>query len=198
MQLYIKNVAGESRHTTTTPPALGCILTVMAATPLTIRSDTTIGDLKTLIPLSSSSVVDDSIDPQSVRLIHAGRHLSSPSATLSSLSIPQGSTLHIALPLLGGNDDAKDAQSSGPAAPAATPSKPKAPTSRKPRCGFKACKEKVQPIVGDCGFCKKCFCAKHRMLESHSCEGLEDCKDEARERNREQLERERTRPLQAL
>ena len=63
---------------------------------------------------------------------------------------------------------------------------------KKIRCHFKDCKEKAQPIVGECGFCNERYCGKHRLLESHECSGLEDCKDEARERNKERLEGERT------
>ncbi|PGH07499.1 hypothetical protein GX51_01800 [Blastomyces parvus] len=66
-----------------------------------------------------------------------------------------------------------------------------APT-RKPRCNFKDCKELAQRIVGDCGFCNGHFCGKHRMLESHACSGLEDCKKESHERNAERLNAERT------
>jgi predicted nucleic acid binding AN1-type Zn finger protein len=64
--------------------------------------------------------------------------------------------------------------------------------ARKPRCTFKDCKEFAQRIVGDCGFCDGHFCGKHRMLESHNCTGLEDCKKESHERNAERLNAERT------
>ncbi|KJF60453.1 uncharacterized protein CIMG_12978 [Coccidioides immitis RS] len=64
--------------------------------------------------------------------------------------------------------------------------------SRKPRCTFKDCKDFAQRIVGDCSFCKGHFCSKHRMLESHSCSGLEDCKKESHARNAERLNAERT------
>ena len=63
---------------------------------------------------------------------------------------------------------------------------------------MKDCKDKVQPIVGDCGFCSKKYCAKHRMLEDHDCSGLEDCKKESRERNTYKLESERTVANQGL
>lgn len=36
------------------------------------------------------------------------------------------------------------------------------------------------------------------MLEDHKCTGLEDCKKEGRERNKEQLERERTVVLRGI
>ncbi|OGE56247.1 hypothetical protein PENARI_c003G10722 [Penicillium arizonense] len=63
---------------------------------------------------------------------------------------------------------------------------------RKPRCNFKECKEAAQRIVGDCSFCAGHFCSKHRMLEAHSCSGLEDCKKESHARNADKLNSERT------
>ncbi|KAG0154969.1 hypothetical protein PDIDSM_542 [Penicillium digitatum] len=63
---------------------------------------------------------------------------------------------------------------------------------RKPRCNFKECKEAAQRIVGDCSFCTGHFCSKHRMLEAHSCTGLEDCKKESHARNADKLNSERT------
>ena len=61
-----------------------------------------------------------------------------------------------------------------------------------PRCGAVGCNGLAQRIVGECGFCGGTFCAKHRLLESHSCEGLDDARKESKDRNREKLEGERT------
>lgn len=63
---------------------------------------------------------------------------------------------------------------------------------KKIRCSFKDCKDAAQRIVGDCGFCGGHHCSKHRMLEDHKCEGLEDCKKESHERNADKLNSERT------
>lgn len=43
----------------------------------------------------------------------------------------------------------------------------------KPRCDLANCKIPAH-MAGDCGFCNKHFCGKHRLLEDHKCEGLED------------------------
>jgi predicted nucleic acid binding AN1-type Zn finger protein len=69
--------------------------------------------------------------------------------------------------------------------------------SRKPTCDYKKettdkCNQQVQRIVGDCGFCGGHFCSKHRLLESHSCPNLEDCKKESYEQNASKLIAERT------
>ncbi len=45
---------------------------------------------------------------------------------------------------------------------------------KKIRCNYKDCKEGAQRIIGDCGFCNGHFCGKHRLLEDHKCDGLED------------------------
>ena len=45
---------------------------------------------------------------------------------------------------------------------------------RKIKCSFKECKDAAQRIVGDCAFCSGHYCGKHRLLEDHKCEGLED------------------------
>lgn len=102
-----------------------------------------------------------------LRIVHGGKVLSSLTELLSSCNVVQDSTVHLALPIRGG-------------------------APKKARCTFKDCKEPAQRIVGDCGFCPGHFCGKHRMLESHQCAGLEDCKAQDKERNKEKLESERT------
>lgn len=99
--------------------------------------------------------------------MYAGKHLSSPSSTLSDYSIMRESTIHLALPVRGG-------------------------APKKTRCNYKDCKDAAQRIVGDCTFCQGHFCGKHRMLEDHACAGLQNCKEEEKQRNRERLEKERT------
>lgn len=132
-----------------------------AAFPLEIPESTSIATLSSLLAIRTN------LPPQDLRLVYAGRHLSSPSSTLMDYSISRESTLHLALPLRGG-------------------------APKKIRCQFKECKDAAQRIVGDCSFCGGHYCGKHRMLESHACTKLEDCKTEEKERNRERLERERT------
>ena len=92
---------------------------------------------------------------------------------------------------------------SGTSTPTPTPSvsstssTPK-PKSNRPRCGKQGCKAPAQPIVGDCGFCAKRFCGKHRMLEAHNCEGLDDARQADKDRNAAKLEGERTVMLRGL
>lgn len=132
-----------------------------AAFALQIPESTSIATLSSLLAVRTN------LPTQDLRLVYAGKHLSSSSSTLSDYGITRESTLHLALPLKGG-------------------------APKKIRCQFKECKEAAQRIVGDCSFCGGHYCGKHRMLESHACSKLEDCKMEEKERNRERLERERT------
>jgi len=132
--------------------------------PFTLPTTTTISTLRSLLALRTNLPQND------IRLVQGGKHLSA-STTLSTL--PKDSTLHLSLPLRGG-------------------------MAKKPTCDYKKdspadkCKEKIQPIIGDCGFCFGHFCSKHRLLESHNCPNLEDCKKESHERNADKLNSERT------
>ncbi|KAF2444396.1 hypothetical protein P171DRAFT_31955 [Karstenula rhodostoma CBS 690.94] len=144
MQIFVKNVSGTS------------------TIPLTLPSSTSISTLSTLLALRHNLPETD------LRLVHAGKHLTAPRETLSSLALPPNTVLHMALPLRGGMPP------------------------KKIRCSFKECKDAAQRIVGDCGFCSGHFCGKHRLLEDHKCEGLEDCKKESHERNATKLNSERT------
>ncbi|MCJ1294478.1 hypothetical protein MMC34_006036 [Xylographa carneopallida] len=131
---------------------------------LTLPPTTTIATLRQLLSLRTS------LPPSNLRLLHAGRHLTTTTAdpTLVSLNILPNSTLELTAPVRGGMPP------------------------KKMRCTFKDCKDAAQRIVGDCGFCSGHFCGKHRMLEDHKCSGLEDCKKESHERNAMKLESERT------
>ncbi|TKA72886.1 hypothetical protein B0A49_08142 [Cryomyces minteri] len=131
-------------------------------TTLALPPSTTIATTKSLIALRTN------LPPSDLRLVFAGKHLTAGDATLADYAIGKESTLHLALPLRGGMPP------------------------KKMRCSYKDCKDAAQRIVGDCGFCQGHFCGKHRLLESHSCEGLEDCKKESHARNADKLNAERT------
>lgn len=114
-----------------------------------------------------------SLPESDLRLVYAGKHLTS-SNTLSDYNIHRESTLHLAAPIRGGMPP------------------------KKVRCSFKECKEGAQRIIGDCGFCQGHFCGKHRLLEDHKCDGLEDCKKESHDRNAAQLNAERTQVIKGI
>jgi len=150
MQIFVKNVAGDT-------------------VPMTVPQNLTIQNLTTLLSIRTA------LPESQLRLIYAGKHLSSsPSSTLADCHVQRDSTIHLALPLRGGMPP------------------------KKIRCTFKDCKEGAQRIVGDCGFCNGHFCGKHRLLEDHKCTGLEDCKKESHDRNAAQLNSERTTVIRGI
>jgi predicted nucleic acid binding AN1-type Zn finger protein len=132
-----------------------------------------------------------------------------PSSTVGELKLEESSTLQLSSPTRSSTPVEQTAPSSqeqqtSSQQPAvikpstsgtATPTKRK---SNKPRCSKEGCRATAQPIVGDCGFCQKRFCGKHRMLESHNCEGLEDARRADKDRNAAKLEGERTVMLRGL
>lgn len=63
---------------------------------------------------------------------------------------------------------------------------------RKNICHMIDCKDHIAKFIGDCDFCKGQFCSKHRLMESHDCQGLSDCKDLMHKRNADKLNKEQT------
>lgn len=141
MQIFVKNVSGESKYLSLAHPKQP--LTYSPAFPITVPQDLSIANLTTLLSIRTSLPESD------LRLVYAGKHLSS-SSTLAEYNINKEATLHLAVPLRGGMPP------------------------KKIRCTYKDCKEGAQRIIGDCGFCQGHFCGKHRLLEDHKCDGLED------------------------
>lgn len=186
--------------------------------PLNVRPSNTVSDVLDFLSASTSL-------PADVRLLHSGHHLL-PSSTVAELALQPATTLHLLSPLRGGTASTEDSASatdmtatlpsveahpqpatttsSGTATPTSTAtstaSTPVHTTrkSNKPRCSHPPCKAFAQPIVGDCGFCQKRFCGKHRMLESHACEGLEEAKQADKDRNTNKLQSERTVMLRGI
>ena len=55
--------------------------------------------------------------------------------------------------------------------------------SKNTKCNYGDCKKHVAHIIGDCVYCVKKFCVKHRLPESHNCHNIELCKRIANDRN---------------
>ncbi|KAI9666444.1 MAG: hypothetical protein M1821_004380 [Bathelium mastoideum] len=161
----ISSISSRSSATSETEDTMQIFVKDIAGQtfPLSIPSNTTIATLKSLLALRTNLPQAD------LRLVYAGKHLASTSSTLAEHHISPSATLHLALPVRGGMAPPK-----------------------KIRCSFKDCRDQAQRIVGDCGFCSGHYCGRHRLLEDHRCEGLEDCKKESHERNADKLNAERT------
>ena len=185
-----------------------------------LSSDTSISNIPLGIPLkvSPTHTIANVLEflsasttlPTGSQLVFGGKQLD-PSTTVSDLKLEESATLNLFTPsprnsqepepsdmttnTLATSDShqASSATTSGTSTPTSTKRK-----SNKPRCTKEGCKAPAQPIVGDCGFCQKRFCGKHRMLESHNCSGLEDARRADKDRNTAKLEHERTAILRGL
>ncbi|KDQ60718.1 hypothetical protein JAAARDRAFT_31692 [Jaapia argillacea MUCL 33604] len=65
----------------------------------------------------------------------------------------------------------------------------------KKRCQFtgeERCNSAALRIVGSCPHCRSDFCGSHRLPEYHNCTNLQDCRQQAFDRNKAKLESERT------
>ena len=173
-------------------------VTKFLAFPMNVPANASIYNLTTLLSVRTSLPESD------LRLVYAGKHLSS-SSTLADYNINREATLHLAMPLRGGMPP------------------------KKIRCTYKDCKQGAQRVIGDCGFCNGHYCGTHRLLEDHKCDGLEDvsspidtlkepewwlvgldeelwanvcndvqCKKESHDRNAAQLNAERTHVIKGI
>ncbi|CCD25379.1 Tmc1p NDAI_0F00600 [Naumovozyma dairenensis CBS 421] len=59
-------------------------------------------------------------------------------------------------------------------------------------CYYGDCISPIAKFIGECKFCDRQFCSRHRLLETHSCEGLVSCKEEMHKKNADKLSAERT------
>lgn len=177
----------------------------LAAIKLNVRPVHTVSNVLEFLSASTNL-------PAHVQLMLDGQPLD-PSTTVGELKLEESSTLKLSAPSRSttptepsqpqpsSTEMTTSAPPSASASSTPTPSGAATPTKRKsnkPRCSKDGCKAPAQPIVGDCGFCQKRFCGKHRMLESHNCEGLEDARRADKDRNTAKLEGERTVMLRGL
>ncbi|CAH6721301.1 AN1-type zinc finger protein Tmc1p [[Candida] jaroonii] len=62
----------------------------------------------------------------------------------------------------------------------------------KKKCYFKNCNVNYLKLVGDCQYCQGKYCHKHRLLENHDCNYLNQYKLLEHQKNAIKLENERT------
>jgi hypothetical protein len=194
MAIQVTIGGGKSEYLITTSTTFHITNEMHLAIKLNVRPVHTVSNVLEFLSASTSL-------PTDARLTLDGQPLD-PSKTVGELKLEESSTLELSPPI---RSTTPTEQSSGmtttkpaisaPSSGTATPTKKK---SNKPRCSKDGCKTFAQPIVGDCGFCQKRFCGKHRMLESHNCSGLDDARQADKDRNAAKLEGERTVMLRGL
>lgn len=145
IQIFVKTVSGDSKS----PQIHTATENLNSQTNSFPAVAMTVPSSLTIQNLLTLMSVRTSLPENDLRLVFAGKHLL-PSSTLAECNIQKESTMHLAVPLRGGMPP------------------------KKIRCTYKDCKEGAQRIIGDCGFCKGHYCGKHRLLEDHKCDGLED------------------------
>lgn len=168
MQIFVKTVSGDSKPSHCPLLSLSSLIPLIpsSTSPSSPPSTSTLElelELTASVPAIPLTVPQDtsiqtlttllsvrtSRPEADLRLVYAGKHLTR-SHTLADYHIQRESTLHLAIPLCGGMPP------------------------KRIRCTHKDCKEGAQRIIGDCGFCNGHYCGKHRLLEDHKCDGLED------------------------
>ncbi|VVT56374.1 uncharacterized protein SAPINGB_P005018 [Magnusiomyces paraingens] len=153
---------------------------------LNVEPSKTIADVKSLL-----AAHDTSIQVDSVVLIYAGKPLDD-AKTLADYAIQNESTLHFSTGRSTTLPETSSSSSSSSNATTTTTTKPSPSKKSKKRCSAKNCISAPLRYVGDCQFCNGHFCSKHRLLEQHSCVGLQNCKQQLHERNAVKLQSEQT------
>lgn len=155
---------------------------------ITIPDNSTVEDLRN----SAKVACPDSAKlPAEFKLIYNGEKLAPYYKSLQSFNMCTDDNITVILMNNGPDSPTLASPVLKKTAAASVASSPKKKV-KKNKCSFKACNLAPLRMVGDCGHCKGKFCAKHRLLEDHLCQGLQFCKDSAHERNAMKLQSEST------
>ncbi len=111
------------------------------------------------------------------------------SGTLSAN--PLSTTTSTSTPSTNNDTTTTTAKESSPQPSSNKVTKPITKKKSKKLCHYKSCTN-PHSIIGDCTFCFKKFCTRHRLLEAHDCEHYRDVKNDYHERNAKQLHSQQT------
>lgn len=153
---------------------------------VTIPDNSTVEDLRNAAKVGCPTSVKLPLD---FKLIYNGVKLTPYYKSLSTLNVvPENNSVTVILMSEGFDTPLASPQLSPVEKVDVAPRK----KVKKNRCSFKTCSATPLRMVGDCGQCHGKFCAKHRLLEDHTCSGLQLCKESAHERNAMKLQNEST------
>lgn len=116
-----------------------------------------------------------------------------PSNTLSTTSSNDKSTTQPRTTNVAKPQESTTTSRSKESSPTPSINKVSKPIKKKSKklCHFKNCSS-PHSIIGDCSFCFKKFCTRHRLLEAHDCEHYREVKNDYHERNAKQLQSQQT------
>lgn len=165
----------------------------------TVSYSVTIPDNSTVEDLRNSAIVacpETTTLPSDFKIIYKGEKLAPYYRSLDSFNIVPGSEETTVILMNNGTETpvCGSPVSSPSLEPVATVKVERMPkkSKKKSKCSFKNCSAAPLRMVGDCSHCNGKFCAKHRLLEDHMCQGLQSCKESAHEKNAMKLESEKT------
>lgn len=169
-------------------------MTTEIAFSVTIPDNSTVEDLR-----NSAKVASPSTLPGDFKLIRNGEKLAPFYRKLEEFNIKPDQSDNIVILMSEGADvtveeDKKSglSEASGEKAMNTSNGVGRPKKTKKNKCSFQSCSGTPLRMVGDCSHCGGKFCAKHRLLEDHYCQGLQVRKDNAHERNAMKLESEKT------
>ena len=59
------------------------------------------------------------------------------------------------------------------------------------RCFYKTCRKLKNDLIGNCKYCKECFCINHRLPEEHTCSNMEKMKSQEKDKMGKKLVNEK-------
>ncbi|KAJ3088886.1 hypothetical protein HK102_007709 [Quaeritorhiza haematococci] len=55
------------------------------------------------------------------------------------------------------------------------------------KCSCGGCGDRAVKIIGDCRYCTKKFCSRHRLPEAHACPNMQSCRQDSINKNTNKL-----------
>lgn len=72
------------------------------------------------------------------------------------------------------------------------PVPPPVPVKKNNVCHHDGCSDRIVKIIGDCRYCERKHCGRHRLPEMHACPNLQACREAHFKKNENKLLGEKT------